>query len=218
MKKTLLSSTFFCLLLLFPFTPVLSQKVAVYSYPIEIELTNDQGDMAPKDYLKTYGTKGKKQGTEKMYQVLTPFLYAQLKKSGMEILTVDTLSPVKSNSYGQPSATLGKAIASGLAEQYMKVYIKDITIPVVSGFTQQDGNAQQKKIVKIQCRIQLYDVNKKLLKESEGIFQSGEKIDNPAELGVDFRKHEGSDYLQELKIYETCCKVSIIKAINQLTQ
>lgn len=68
----------------------------------------------------------------------------------------------------------------------------------------------------MRCRIQIYDAGKTLLKEAEGTFQSGEKIENPGELGVDLRRYEGSDYLQELKIYETCTKMAILKAINQL--
>lgn len=193
-----------------------AQKVAIYSYPVEIELTNDQGDMSTKDYLKNYGTKGKKRGVEFIYEIATPFMAARFNQSGITLLPADTLSSIKANEYGKPSISLAKAIASGIADEYMKVHLKDITLPEVEGLTQQDPNFQKKKLVKIRCRIQVYDSKKTLVREAEGIFQSGEKIDHPAELGVDLRRYEGSDYLQELKIYETCTKMAIIRAIGKL--
>jgi hypothetical protein len=196
--------------------PVKAQKVAIYSYPVEIELTNDQGDMPTKDYLKNYGTKGKKRGVEFIYETATPFLITRLNKAGMVVLAIDTLSPIKANEYGKPSASLAKAVVSGIAGQYMKVYIKDITQPYVEGLTQTDPNSQQRKLVKIRCRIQIYDSNKELLKDAEGVFQSGEKMESASDLGVDLRKYQGTEYLQELKIYETCTKMAIIKAVNQL--
>jgi len=204
---------------LFPFLAISTnaQKIAIYSYPVEIELTNDQGDMPSKEYLKNYGTKGKKRGNEFIYETVTPFLVARLTKAGLNLLSVDTLNSVKSNEYNKPSATLAKASATGIADQYAKVYIKDITQPFVEGLTQQDPNSQTKKLIKIRCRIQIYDSNKELIKESEGVFQSGEKIENASELGVDLRKYQGSDYLQELKIYETCTKMAIMKAVAILT-
>jgi len=192
------------------------QKFAVYSYPVEIELTVDQGDLPVKDYLKNYSTKGKKQGVEKMYEIATPFIVAQFKKANMELLSIDTLAPIRANEYGMPSTTLNKVIGTGIADQYIKIYLKDITMPNVEGLTQQDPNAQQKKIVKMRCRIQIYDAKKELLKDVEGVFQSGEKIDNPSEVGVDLRKYAGTPYLQELKIYETCTKMAILRAMALL--
>lgn len=197
---------------------VKAQKVAIYNLPVEIELTNDQGDMSTKDYLKNYGTKGKKQGIELIYEAVTPFIFTQLNKAGINVLPVETLNSIKANEYGKPSTTLAKAVKTGIADQYMKVYLKDITQPVVEGLTQQDPNSQTKKLVKMRCRIQLYDSKKVLLQDVEGVFQSGEKIENASALGVDFRKYQGSDHLQELKIYETCSKMSIMKAISQLTK
>jgi hypothetical protein len=216
MKRTPYSLIFCCLILPFLSMSGKAQKVAIYSYPVEIELTNDQGDMATKDYLKNYGIKGKKRGIEYIYESVSPFLRARLSKTGMEVLAIDTLSAIKHNEYGKPSATLGKAIGTGIAGQYIRVYLKDITQPFVEGLTQQDPNYQQKKLVKMRCRIQIYDEKKNLLKDVEGVFQSGEKIDNASDLGVDLRKYEGSDYLQELKIYEICTKMAIIKAVKQL--
>ena len=216
MKKTFILFVTCVLMLNCLSTPVHAQKVAVYSYPVEIELNNDQGDMSAKDYLKNYGTKGKKRGIEFIYEVATPFLIARLEKSGISLFPVDTLSAIKANEYGKPSATLAKAVATGIAGEYMKVYLKDITQPFVEGLTQTDPNSQQKKLVKMRCRIQIYDAKKTLLKDVEGVFQSGEKMENASELGVDLRKYQGSDYLQELKIYETCTKMAIIKAVSQL--
>ncbi len=216
MNKTIFSIIICGLIFSFLLTSVNAQKVAIYSYPVEIELNNDQGDMPTRDYLKNYGTKGKKRGVEFIYEAVTPFLVTRLNKAGIGLLSVDTLSGIKANEYGKPSATLAKAVASGIADEYMKVILKDITQPFVEGLTQTDPNSQQKKLVKIRCRIQIYDANKTLLKDLEGVFQSGEKIENPSELGVDFRKYQGSEYLQELKIYETCTKMAIIRAVGKL--
>lgn len=218
MKKIFILFIVCCLLFTGIRTSVYSQKVAIYSFPVEIELNNDQGDMSTKDYLKNYGTKGKKRGVEFIYEAVSPFLAARLTIAGISLLSVDTLSVIRANEYGKPSATLAKAVSSGIAEQYMKVYLKDITLPAIEGLTQTDPNSQRKKIVKMRCRIQIYDSGKTLLRDAEGIFQSGDKIDNASELGVDLRKYQGSDYLQELKIYETCTKMAIIKAISQLGQ
>lgn len=197
-------------------TAAMAQKIAIYSYPVEIELTSDQGDMPTKDYLKNYGTKGKKRGVEFVYEAVTPFLVKRLELAGYSVLKPDTLAFVKANEYGMPSATVSKAVATGIAEQYIRVYLKDITLPEVEGLTQQDANSQKRKLVKMRCRIQVYDSNKKLIREGEGVFQSGEKIEHPSELGVDLRKYEGTEYLQELKIYETCTKVAIMKAIQSM--
>ena len=216
MKKLIVAFIVFGMLLNGWSLSVWAQKAAIYSYTVEIELTSDQGDMAVKEYLKNYGTKGKKQGIEVIYKVVTPFLAEQLNKSGFNMLPVDTLNTIKENDYGKPSATLAKVVKSGIADEYIKVYLKDITMPNVEGLTQQDRNSQQRKSVKMRCRIQVYNSKKELTKEGEGVFQSGEKIENPSILGVDLRTHEGSDYLQELKIYETCTKMAILRTLEQM--
>jgi hypothetical protein len=216
MKKIISLFSFGIFILPILSLPLLAQKTAIFSYPVEIELTNDQGDMPTKDYLKNYGTKGKKRGNEFIYEAVTPFLISHLNKAGMTVLSVDTLNSIKANEYGKPATSIAKAAASGIADQYIKVYFKDITLPQVEGLTQQDPNSQQKKLVKMRCRIQIFDANKKMLHNLEGEFQSGEKIENPTELGVDLRKYQGSDYLQELKIYETCTKMAVLRALSQL--
>ena len=134
------------------------------------------------------------------------------------MLSVDTLNSIKSNEYGKPNATLSKAIASGIAEQYMKVYIKDITPPQMIDVASQDPSSQKKKLIKIRCRIQIYNSKKELTKEVDGEFQSGEKIENAADLGVDLRKYAGSEYLQELKVYESCTKMAVVRAISLVTK
>ncbi|MCX6224469.1 MAG: hypothetical protein NTV01_06915, partial [Bacteroidia bacterium] len=136
MKKYTFHFIFYSLIFAFPSISVLqAQKAAIYSYPVEVELTNDQGDMSTREYLKNYGTKGKKRGVEFVYEAVTPFLSARLNKAGISLLTVDTLSSIKSNEYGKPSTTLAKAVATGIADQYIKVHLKDITLPVVDGLT-----------------------------------------------------------------------------------
>lgn len=217
--KKLMGTLLLTGLFLSGFSPVLhAQKIAIYNYPVEIELTNDQGDMPDMDYLKNYGTKGKKRGAEFIYETVTPFLIKHFTATGMDLLSVDTLNSLRANDYDKPSSTLKKAVATGIADQYMKVYLKDITLPVVEGLTQQDRNSQVRKVVKMRCRIQIYDANKELLKDVEGEFQSGEKIEDPSILGVDLRKYQGSAYLQEMKIYETCTKMAILRAIARLSK
>jgi len=193
-----------------------AQKMAIFNFPVEIELTNDQGDMPTKDYLKNYGTKGKQRGAEFIYQVINPFIQAQFKKSGLELLAIDTLSPVKANEYGHPAATLPKVVTTGIADQYLRIHIKDIGIVAMEGANQSDPYNRQRKIVKIRCRIQVYDNQKNLIKEAEGEFRSGDKVENPTELGVDLRRNAGSEYEQELKVYETCVKMAVLRAIRQL--
>jgi hypothetical protein len=216
MKKLIFIFLSWSLLLNGLMITVRAQKVAIYSYPVEIELNNDQGDMPTKEYLKNYGTRGKKRGVEFIYETVSPFLAAHLGKAGINLLSVDTLSVIKANDYGKPSGTLAKAIASRVADQYMKVSLQDITTPAIEGLTQTDPESRQKKIVKMRCRIQIYDANKSILKDVEGVFQSGEKIENPGDLGVDLRKYQGSDFLQELKIYETCTKMAVVRAVGKI--
>jgi len=202
-------------LFLFPST-LSAQKVAVFNFPVEIELTNDQGEMSTRDYLKTYGTKGKKRGPEYIYEVTAPFIFKQFEKTGKTLLTIDTLSKLKDNEYGYPSASLAKAVETGIADQYIRIHLKDIGQVELEGIVQLDPQTQQKKIVKMRCRLQIYDKDKNLISESIGEFQSGEKVENAAELGVDLRRIESSAFDQELKVYETCAKMAILRAIKQL--
>ncbi len=205
------------LLPFFLFSPTLmAQKVAVFSFPVEIGLTNDQGDMPTRDYLKNYGTKGKKRGPEYIYQVTVPFITKQFAKTGKTLLAIDTLSKLKDNEYGYPSASLSKAVETGIADQYIRIHLKDIAQVELEGVVQLDPQTQQRKIVKMRCRLQIYDQNKNLISESTGEFQSGEKVENAAELGVDLRRIESSPFDQELKVYETCAKMAILRAIKQL--
>jgi hypothetical protein len=55
-----------------------------------------------------------------------------------------------------------------------------------------------------------------LIKDVEGVFQTGDKIDNPGELGIDLRRVLGDQFEQELKVYETCAKMATLKAVRAL--
>jgi hypothetical protein len=197
---------------------VQAQMAAVFNYTVEIDLTNDQGDMPTKEYLKNYGTKGKKRSVEYIYSTVNPFLVKEFQKSGIGLLPLDTLSPVKHNEYGFPAATLAKAVPTGITGQYIRIHIKDISQVSMDGGNRTDPLQREKKIVKMRCRIQVFNPEKELIKDAEGTFQTGEKIENPAELGIDLRSAQGSEYQQELRIYETCTKMSIIRALKELTK
>ncbi|MFH0761220.1 MAG: hypothetical protein V2A67_06925 [Bacteroidota bacterium] len=215
--KNIFISFIISLLPLFLFPTALSaQKIAVFSFPVEIELTNDQGEMSTRDYLKNYGTKGRKRGPEYIYKATVPFIITQFAKTGKTLLTIDTLSTLKDNEYGYPSASLAKAIETGIADQYIRIHLKDIAQVELEGVVQLDPQTQQKKIVKMRCRLQIYDKDKNLIFESTGEFQSGEKVENAAELGVDLRRIESSAFDQELKVYETCAKMAILRAMKLL--
>lgn len=174
--------------------------------------------MPTKEYLKNYGVKGIKRGPEYVYKVVNPFLISQLEKSGMDLLPLDTLSSVKSNRYGFPSANLSKAVATEVADQYLRIHLKDISSLSLDGSNQTDPLEQQKKIVKMRCRIQVYSSDKNLIQDVEGVFHTGDKIDNAGELGIDFRRVSGTIHDQELKVYETCAKMAIYKAVQALME
>lgn len=216
-KETAIPWLGLLLLLLAPGS-IQAQKAAVFNYTVEIDLTNDQGDMPTKDYLKNYGTKGKKRGVEYIYNTVNSFLIKEFEKSGIPIYPLDTLSSIKANEYGFPAATLAKATVSGITEQYIRIHLKDISQVSMDGNNKTDPLQQQKMIVKMRCRIQIFNPAKELVKESEGVFQTGEKVENPSELGVDLRQARGIDYIQELTIYETCTKMSIIRALRELSK
>ena len=194
--------------------PVKAQKIAIFQCPVEIEHSNDQGDMASGEYLRTYGTKGKTRTLEFLHQVLNPFVEIQLTKAGFEVLALDTLSAIKSNVYGCPNLTIKKAAESGIADQYLRIHIKDIGL--TNQANQTDPFSQQRKEVNVRCRLQFYDANRNLVKEAEGFFKSGDPIPHPEEVGVDLRQYRGDPYMQEIKIYETCCKMAILNALSKL--
>ncbi len=216
MKK--LVFLFIISLLLLPLspTPVACQTIAVFQFFVEIELTNDQGEMSTRDYLKNYSIKGKKRGAEYLYQVSGPFLQSQFAKTAKELMKLDTLSTIKANEYGYPLVTLPKAIESGIADRYMRIHLKDIGNVSLEGVNDSDPLNRQRKIAKMRCRLQIYDKDKNLVAESVGEFQSGEKVENASELGVDLRRTELSEFQQELKIYEVCTKMAILRAVKQL--
>ncbi len=197
MKKSAFIFAIGFLSLLFIVPAAFGQKMAIFNFPVEIELTNDQGDMPTKDYLKNYGTKGKKRGIEYIYNTCIPFISIQFQKHGKELLAIDTLSSIKANEYGHPAAAINKVVTTGIADQYIRFHLKDIGMVALNGENQSDPYNRQKMLVKIRCRIQIYDKDKNMVKEAVGEFQTGDKIENAAELGVDLRRNTGTEYEQE---------------------
>ena len=210
MKKNLL----LLLVLSFLLPPVFGQTSAIFQCPIEVELSNDQGEMSTGDYLRKYGTKGKTRALEHLHSVLPEFVYNQFLKAGITLLNRDTLASIKCDEYGCPNLSIKKAVDSKIADQYIRIHLKDIGM--VENPNQTDLFRQQKKEVKIRCRIQIYNNNRVLIKEGEAIFQSGDPITHPGEVGVDIRNYRGDPWQQELKIYEICCKMALINALKQL--
>ncbi|MCD6331786.1 MAG: hypothetical protein J7L89_00785 [Bacteroidales bacterium] len=196
-------------------TSVRAQTIAVFQCPIELELTNDQGDMAAVDYLRNYGTKGKTRALEFLHKIMPDFIKNQFSKAGYLLLPLDTLAGIKSNNYGCPALSLRKAVGSRVADQYARISFKDIGM-LEQGVNQTDPFSRQKKIVKLRCRIQLYDSSRKLVKQAEAIFQSGDPVAHPEIIGVNLHDYIGDRWMQELKIYEICCKMSLIRALDKL--
>ena len=216
MKRMVIAAFLSALLLAGTSGPSRGQKMAVFQFPVEIELSNDQGDMPTRDYLKNYGTKGKTRGIEFTYGIAVPLIESQFAKAGKTLLPIDTLGSLKANEYGFPALTIAKAAASGVAEQYIRIHIKDVGTVAMEGANQADIYNRQRKIVKIRCKIQIYDAEKNLIREAENEFHSGDKIENASELGIDLRRTSGSEYDLELKVYETCVKVALYKSLKQI--
>jgi len=193
--------------------PVGAQKLVIYQCPIEIDHSNDQGEMSSSDYLRNYGTKGKTRTLEYLHEILKPFVKDQLIKAGYELLPFDTLSSVKANVYGCPNLNIKKATEAIQADQYLRIFIKDIGMV---NQNQTDPFQQQKKEVNIRCRIQLHDADRNLIKEVEGFFKSGDPISHPELINVDLRQFRSDPYMQEIKIYEICCKMSILNALAKM--
>lgn len=189
-----------------------NKAVSLFNFNLEFELNNDQGDLNTKDYLKQYGTKGKTRAFEVMYPILNEFFVEEFKNQQINIKPFEQLADIKSNAYGMPSMSLGKAVKSKRAERYLRIVLKDIgQVPMA----QLAGTGEPvMKVVKIRCRLQIYDENKNLLKYSEGFFATGDKMGPDYNLGVDLRKYQGSGWQQELKFYEVCCKMAFLHALK----
>lgn len=187
------------------------KAISLFNLSLQFELNNDQGDISTRDYLKQYGTKGKSRAHEEMYPIIAEFFFNELDKLEMSIRPFTDLADVKANPYGLPSMSLGKAIKSKRSERYLRIVLKDIG-QVTPG--QLQGTGTIVKIVKIRCRIQLYDENKNLLKYSEGFFATGDKVGHEYNVGVDLRQYQGSGRLQEFKFFEVCCKMAYLLALK----
>jgi len=216
MKKISILFIISLLSLLLSPTPSYCQQTAVFNFFVEIELTNDQGDLPTRDYLKNYGTKGKKKGIEFIYQVSEPFILSHFEKAGHALLKMDTLCSVKCNAYGYPFTQLPKAIESGIADRYIRIHLKDISMLSFDGVNSSDPQNRQRKIAGMRCRYQVYGQDRALLAESVGEFHTGERIEHPDELGVDLRRNDVSEFEQELKVYEVCSKMAILRALSNL--
>ncbi len=187
--------------------------IAIHSFTLEFELNNDQGELSTKDYLKQYGTKGKTRAHEALYPILVDFFSQEFESHQIPVGPIDQLADLKANAYGIPSMTLGKAVKSKRSERYLKISMKDIG--QVPPGQMENSSTSVIKVVKIRCRLQLYDADKNLLKDSEDFFATGEKVNSKYNIGVDLRQYRGSGRQQELKFYEVCCKMAFMRALEK---
>ena len=210
----------FALLAILTILPLLSMaqnpdtdSISVFNFYLEFELTNDQGDLETGDYLKNYGTKGKTRAMEYMYPLLNDFFMKNMIDKGLPVRPMRTCSFIKENVYGFPVAALPKAVKSGSSTRYLKISLKDIG-QVIPGQTNSTTGQAVKPVI-IRCRLQLYDDQKVLLKESEAQFQTGEKVGSQYNIGVNLREYQGGGWEQELKFYEVCFKMAFLRALDK---
>lgn len=189
------------------------KNVALYQFPIELEIQNDQGEMSTGEYLRDYGTKRKTRALEYMYEKMEPFVREQLAKKQITLMPCDELREIKANPYGIPSMMINKAVSScKTADYFLRIALKDIT--VINPEAPSTGLSIKMRTITVRCRIHITDPGKNVIKELEGIFNSGEKIESTRDIGIDLRKITGSEREQELKVYESCCKMAFLKALD----
>ncbi len=184
----------------------------LFSFTIELELTNDQGNMDTREYLRLFGTKGKTRALDELYPMLDSCFSLALERDSFPLHPMKELADIRSNVYGYPVMSINKAVKSGRGNQYLRISLKDI------GFVNPEQamlNTNQIKLVEMRCRIQLYNNHKKLIRTSEATFSTGEKIDPKYKLGIDLRKFRGSGREQELKFYEVSCKMAFFRALEK---
>lgn len=209
----------FLLVFTLTFLPCFSQdltdkKVALFQFPIVIEVQNDQGDMDTREYLKQYGTKGKTRALETMYEIMMPFISERFAQVGVVLMPCEELSAVKSNPYGVPSMMIKKAIKScEQADYFIKMTIKDIT--VINPQAQQTDLSVKMRTLNVRCRINLLDRDKNNIKSLEAIFNSSDQIESDRNIGIDIRRITGPQREQELKVYESCCKMAFLRALDK---
>ncbi len=198
-------------------TPVFSQDkpevdAHIFNFSIELEVSNDQGTMETGEYLREYGTKGKTRAISDLYPILDSCYMLAFERKGLTVHPSSTLSNIRANSYGFPVMSLKKAIKNGEGTQFLRIHLKDI------GFVNPEQamvNSNTVKVVEMRCRIQLYDLDRNLIRTAEATFKTGEKVDPKYNLGVDLRQFRGSGYMQEVKFYEVCCKMAFFRALEQ---
>ncbi len=190
------------------------KSVALYQFSLDFNIQNDQGEMNTKDYLKEYGTKMKTRALEAMYKIMVPFVAEEIEKKQAILMPCDELAAIKSNSYGVPNMMINKAVKScEKADYFIRIVIKDIT--VINPDAQQTDLLIKMRTITMRCRINLLDRDKNPVKELEGFFNSGETIENHRKIGIDPRKITGPEREQEMKVYESCCKMAFLKAMDK---
>lgn len=215
MKRIYLIITAFLFMLTVSAQDFDNKKAALFQFPLEFEIQNDQGEMETREYLKQYGTKGKTRAMETMYEIMLPFIIERFGQAGVDLLPCEELSSVKSNAYGIPNMMINKAVKScEKADYFIKVAIKDIT--VINPNASQSDLSVKTRTINIRCRINILTPDKETVKSLEATFNSSEKIDPKRNIGIDIRKITGSIRDQELKIYEACFKMAFLKALDQL--
>lgn len=190
------------------------KNIALYQFPIDFEIQNDPGDMNTKEYVKEYGTKRKTRALELMYEIMVPFVYEELAKKDIIIMPCEELAAVKANPYGVPNMIISKAVKScKTADYFLKIALKDIT--VINPDAPQTDLSVKMRTITMRCRINLLDADKNPVKTIEAIFNSGEQIESERDIGFDVRKIRGDEREQELKIYESCCKMAFLRALDK---
>ena len=98
----------------------------LFNFTIEIELSNDQGNMNTGEYLKDYGTKGKTRALNDLYPMMDSCFIKAMERKSFFIHPMKELSDIKSNVYGYPVMSLRKVVKSGKGKQYLSISLKDI--------------------------------------------------------------------------------------------
>ena len=189
------------------------KMIALYQFHLDFEIQNDQGEMSTKEYVKSYGTKRKTRALEYMYEIMIPFVKENLEKKGVLLMPCEVLSVIKANPYGVPNMMINKAIKScKQADYFLRIAIKDMT--VINPDAPKTDLAVKMRTITMRCRITLLDQEKNPIKELEGLFNSGEKIKAGRDIGIDIKKITGTPRDQEIKIYESCCKMAFLRAMD----
>jgi hypothetical protein len=187
---------------------------ALYQFPIDFEIQNDQGEMDTGEYLKEYGTRRKTRAVETMYEIMVPYVVDRLSRVGVNLLPCDEMADIKSNPYGVPNMMINKAVKScDKADYFLRIAIKDIT--VINPNIPTDNLSVKTRTITVRCRISVTDRDKNTIKDLEGVFDSSEKIPAHRDIGFDILKIRGPERDQEIKVYEACCKMAFLRAMDK---